>query len=90
VLDHLRFLAQFHHPAVWQNTAKVYTGIDHAVASDDCAWIDHRIATDLCADDDDRAEFSKTGGNLTVRRDYGDFVVIESYVERMTPAPRCA
>src|ERR1051326_9122045 len=33
--DHLQLLPQFHHAAVGKHAAEIYTGINHAVATDD-------------------------------------------------------
>ena len=56
--DHLQILPQLDPAAVWQKAAKIYAGINHAIASDNRAGIDDRIAADLSSVADDCAEFS--------------------------------
>src|SRR5947199_2885048 len=59
LFDDLQFLPQFDHAPVWENTAKVYAGINHAIAADHRARIDHCVATDLRTIANNRAEFSE-------------------------------
>ena len=56
--DYLQILPQFDPAAVWQETAEIYGGINHAITADDRAGIDDRIAADLGSVTDDRTEFS--------------------------------
>src|SRR3954463_10726262 len=45
--DDLQVLPQLDPAAVWQKAAKVYAGINHAIASNNRAWINDRIASDF-------------------------------------------
>src|SRR5947199_10195504 len=59
LFDDLQLLPQFDHAPVWENTAKVYGGINHAIAADHRARIDHAVATDRRTMATHRLEFSE-------------------------------
>src|SRR6266513_1620201 len=80
LFDDLQFLPQLDHAAVRKNPAKVYAGINHAIATDDRAGIDHCVATDFRSIANDCAEFSETCWNVAVGCYDGDFAVIKFYV----------
>ena len=63
-----------------QNTAKIYAGINHAIAADNRAGIDHCVAADLRSIANDRAEFSEARRNVAIGALHRDFAVIELYV----------
>ena len=56
--DHMQFLAQFDPAAVWQDAAEIDAGVNHAIATNNCAGVDHRIAADLGSVADNCTEFS--------------------------------
>ena len=80
LFNDLQFLPQLDHAAVWENTAKIYARINHAIAADDRAGIDHCVAADLRSIADDRAEFSQAGRNVAIGCYDRDFGVIELHV----------
>ena len=79
-LYHLEFLPQFHPGTVWQQTAEIYTGLNHAISADDRTGVDDRIAANLGSLADDRAEFFQASGDTAVGCDYRDLAMIEFHV----------
>ena len=80
LFNNLQFLSQLDHTAMGENAAKVYTGVNHAIAADDRAGINHGVATDFRVIANNRAEFSETRRNVAIGCYHRDFAVIELYV----------
>src|SRR5439155_8645357 len=77
LFDHLQVLPQLDHAAVGENAAKVYAGVNHAIAADDRAGIDHCVTTDFRAIANDSAESPEACWTVSIGRYDRDFAVLD-------------
>src|SRR5436190_1310265 len=80
LFDDLQLLSQFDHAAVRENPAKIYAGINHAIAADDRTGVDHCVATNFRVIANDCAEFPEACRNVAIGCYDRDFAVIQLYV----------
>lgn len=80
LINNLQFLSQLNHALVGEDTAKVYAGINHAIAADNRTGIDHCVAPDLRSIANDCAEFSEACRNVAIGCYDRDFGVIQLYI----------